>query len=250
MKRKKILAGNWKMNLDYRSALELANQITQSNSNITHILIPPTLYIPEVARIASQRSLFTGAQNCSSFSSGAYTGEISAGMIKSCGADYCLVGHSERRTLFGEKAAEINKKIAQCIGADLQPIICIGENLEERKSEKHFEIVSQQITEAISGFDKTTVSKMIFAYEPVWAIGTGLTASPEQAQEVHFFIRNRIKELYNSEISESVPILYGGSCNSKNAVSLFACSDVDGGLIGSASLKADEFEKISESFPV
>ncbi|MFN6038770.1 MAG: triose-phosphate isomerase [Bacteroidota bacterium] len=250
MKRKKILAANWKMNLDLQSACELANDIakTVNRGEILNIIFPPSLFLNEIKKIVSPNSIFTGAQNCSSFESGAYTGEISAKMIKSCGADYCLIGHSERRTIFAEDEKTIYSKINRCLDAEIFPILCVGENLSQRNEEKHFETVEIQILSALKALGQKSISKIIIAYEPVWAIGTGLTATPSQAQEIHAFIRQKLIDLVGRDYAENLSIIYGGSCNSSNAQEIFSCKDVDGGLIGSASLKAEEFGKISFSF--
>ena len=251
MNRKKILAGNWKMNLTLSSATELATQLSNKllNKSITTVLFPPSLFINEVSKTVETTPISLGAQNCSPFVSGAYTGEISPEMIKSCGAKYCLVGHSERRIYFQENESIINQKIKNCITSEIKPVLCVGEVLEERKASIHFEVIKKQIAGALSEINVQHLKEITIAYEPVWAIGTGLTASPEQAQEMHVFIRECIKNLYNINASQELVILYGGSCNSNNARELFTCPDVDGGLIGSASLNAEEFLKISESFP-
>ena len=250
MTRKKILAANWKMNLELGSAINLTNSIidTVNKNEILNIIFPPSLFLRDIQQIASEHSIFTGAQNCSSYESGAYTGEISTKMIKSCGADYCLVGHSERRTIFGEDDNTVNLKIIRCLENDVFPILCVGENLTQRNEEKHFETVENQLFCALKQLDKSSFSKIIIAYEPVWAIGTGLTATPNQAQEMHAFIREKLIDIFGKDTAENMSIIYGGSCNSSNAQDIFSCPDVDGGLIGSASLKAEEFSKISYSF--
>ncbi|MFN5183582.1 MAG: triose-phosphate isomerase [Bacteroidota bacterium] len=250
MIRKKILAANWKMNLDLNSAINLANGVSQNirKKDINYIFFPPSIYIREVVKIAKEENIFVGSQNCSEYNSGAYTGEISAEMIKSCGANYCLVGHSERRTIFVEADSTIRKKIERCLESEINPVLCVGENLDQRKSSQHFEIVKNQLYKSLEGLSSNELLKIIFAYEPVWAIGTGLTASPVEAQQMHAFIREEISGIYGSESANKIPILYGGSCNSNNAKELFACADVDGGLIGSASLKGEEFLKIADCF--
>ncbi|HOP12794.1 MAG TPA: triose-phosphate isomerase, partial [Lentimicrobium sp.] len=189
-----------------------------------------------------------GAQNLSEHEAGAYTGEISAAMIRSTGAEYVILGHSERRIYFGEHDQLIGKKIQQALRHELIPIYCCGEVLEEREAGRHFQVVEKQLSEALSGLDAGAFSKVVIAYEPVWAIGTGRTASPEQAQEMHAFIRKVLASRFGEPAANDTTILYGGSCNAANARELFANPDVDGGLIGGASLKAEDFVKIVNSF--
>ncbi len=189
-----------------------------------------------------------GAQNCSEHVSGAYTGEVSAAMVKSVGCDYVIIGHSERRMCFNENNKQLAEKIKRALENNLSPIFCIGEKKEEREKNIHFNLVKTQITEVLQNFSAKELDKLILAYEPVWAIGTGLTATTQQAQEMHAFIRKVLEETFGKLFADKTPILYGGSCNAQNAKDLFACDDVDGGLIGGASLKASDFCSIINSF--
>ena len=203
---------------------------------------------PELIRLLLQKLMIKASLNLSQFESGAYTGEISAAMIHSMGISHSILGHSERRMYFGENDIIIAAKIDLALKNGIIPIYCCGEVLEERKAEKHFEVVRSQVNEALFHLGEEAISTVIIAYEPVWAIGTGVTASSAQAQEMHAFIRSLLTEKYGSNISEEISILYGGSCNAKNAAELFANPDVDGGLIGGAALKAADFVTIVNSF--
>lgn len=251
MGRKKIVAGNWKMNTSYSEATLLVNEIvaTETSAGITKIFFPPFPFLKMVSDVTAVHSgFFTGAQDCSEHDKGAYTGEVSAHMISSVGCNYVLIGHSERRTYFKESNLQLVTKIKQAIAHNLVPVFCFGEELADRKKNKHFEIVNTQLVEVLKDFAPSQVKDFILAYEPVWAIGTGETATPQQAQEMHAHVRSCIQDLFdNSDVTE-VPILYGGSCNAQNARELFACPDVDGGLVGGASLKASDFCKIINSF--
>jgi triosephosphate isomerase len=189
-----------------------------------------------------------GAQNAHQAESGAYTGEISAKMVKSVGAEYVILGHSERRQYFGEDNALLAKKTDMALKHDLKPIFCIGETLQERQANEHFDIIKSQLTEGVFHLDATQFAKLVLAYEPVWAIGTGVTATSEQAQEIHEFIRKEIAAKYSQQLADDTTILYGGSCNPKNAPELFAMADIDGGLIGGASLKSRDFVDILKVF--
>ncbi len=251
MKRKKIVAGNWKMNTTAKEASNLVSEILSKkvDADVEKIFFPPFTFLQTVCDLTAHSDEFTvGAQNCSNHAKGAFTGEISASMIRSVGAHYVLVGHSERRTFFNENAQELIEKIQQAFANDLNVIFCFGEQLAERKTNQHFETVKQQLTEVLSQIDKDQLNRLVLAYEPVWAIGTGETASPEQAQEMHAFVREELKSFLGAEVADSTSILYGGSCNAQNAKQLFACADVDGGLIGGASLKAEDFCSIINSF--
>jgi triosephosphate isomerase (TIM) len=251
--RKKIVAGNWKMNKTFQDAedlmFEIADELTEKGSGDAEVIIcPPAVYLEMSSDIAAENGFMIGAQNLSQWDSGAYTGEISAAMIHSMGISHCILGHSERRTYFGENDKTIAAKIDLALKYGITPIYCCGEVLAERQAEKHFDVVRTQVSEALFHLGKEAVSQVIVAYEPVWAIGTGVTASPDQAQEMHAFIRLLLTEKYGSEVSEEIPLLYGGSCNAQNAAELFAKTDVDGGLIGGASLKAADFVTIVNSF--
>ena len=248
--RKKIVAGNWKMNTDLNQAIDLTRQIRLSdfNKNAQLILVPPFPFLFSVVETTNNSVIQVGAQNCSKESSGAFTGEVSAQMLASLNVKYVLVGHSERRTYFKESNADLADKVSQCLSNNLIPIFCCGELLEERKNEIHFEVVKQQLSESLFHLSSEQIKNIVIAYEPVWAIGTGETATPFQAQEMHLYIRNFLAKKYDQTVANSIPILYGGSCNTANAKELFALPDVDGGLIGGASLKATDFVAISNSF--
>ena len=251
--RKKIVAGNWKMNKDFQDAedlmFEIVDELTEKGSGDTEVIVcPPAVYLEMSSDIAAENGFLVGAQNLSQWESGAYTGEISASMLHSMGITHCILGHSERRSYFGETDKIIAAKVDLTLKYGMTPIYCCGEVLAERQSEKHFEVVRTQVSEALFHLGKETISNVIIAYEPVWAIGTGVTASSEQAQEMHGFIRGLLTEKYGADVSAEISILYGGSCNAKNAAELFANPDVDGGLIGGASLKAADFVAIVNSF--
>lgn len=252
--RKKIVAGNWKMNLDYTAGQSLFSEVLNIvNDEVLGeqevVVCPPFIYLNSLAQLAKQNpKVSIGAQNCHQAESGAFTGEISASMIKSVGAEYVILGHSERRQYFGESDSLLAEKTNTVLKNGLKPIFCIGETLDERNGGKYFEIIKQQLNHGIFNLTAEDFSKVVLAYEPVWAIGTGLTASPEQAQEVHAFIRKEIGTKYNAEVAENTTILYGGSCNPKNAAELFSQKDIDGGLIGGASLKSRDFVDIAKTF--
>jgi triosephosphate isomerase (TIM) len=252
MSRKKIVAGNWKMNLELTEAIELVKGIVSDstrNTKVEKIFFPPFTFLQPVSDLLIEEQTFlTGAQNCSEFEKGAYTGEVSARMIRSSGARYVLVGHSERRQYFNETHVSMTGKIAQALSCRLKVIYCVGEKLDERKNNRHFDTVKVQLEEVLSKFPEGKSGELVIAYEPVWAIGTGENATPGQAQEMHAFIRKTIGTIFTAEIAQVMPVLYGGSCNAANAGELFSCIDVDGGLIGGASLKAAEFSTIIQSF--
>jgi len=209
------------------------------------IFAPPFTFLEECSKLVSNtKGVYVAAQNCHSAEKGAFTGEISAVMIKAAGADYVIIGHSERRTIFAENNAFLAQKVNTAIKNNLHPIFCCGESLKEREENIHFNVVETQLQESLFHLPDHQIKSCVIAYEPVWAIGTGLNASPEQAQEMHAFIRNLLMKKYGKAISSDISILYGGSCNGENARVLFGNSDVDGGLIGGASLKAVEFMRI------
>ena len=208
----------------------------------------PFIHLSSVVNSIDTTKIGVSAQNCADKVSGAYTGEVSAGMIASTGAKYVILGHSERRAYYHETPAMLKEKVILALASNLTPIFCIGEVLEERESEKHFEVVKSQIEASLFDLSTEDFSKLVLAYEPVWAIGTGKTATAAQAQEMHAFIRQTIAEKYGKEIANDTSILYGGSCNASNAKELFSNSDVDGGLIGGASLGVDKFMPIIEAF--
>lgn len=248
--RKNIVAGNWKMNKNLQEGIELAKEINAAvlGTNTTVVLCTPFIHLSEVSKIINKEALFLGAQNCSDKESGAYTGEVSASMIKSTGATYVILGHSERRAYYGETNELLAEKTKIALANGLTPIFCIGEVLEEREAGKHFDVVKTQLDESLFGLSEEDFGKIVIAYEPVWAIGTGKTASPEQAQEIHKVIRDHVASKYGTQVANECSILYGGSCKPSNAAELFANPDVDGGLIGGASLKAEDFMGIVNAF--
>ncbi len=204
-------------------------------------------HLSEIVKLSRGTGIGVGAQNCAAEAKGAYTGEVSAEMIASLGVEYVILGHSERRQYYGETSETLNKKMAQAYANNLTPIYCVGENLEEREAGKHFDVVRQQVEEVVFNLTPEQFSKLIIAYEPVWAIGTGKTATADQAQEIHAYIRKVLAEKFGDAANETV-ILYGGSCKPANAAEIFAKEDVDGGLIGGAALKADDFIAIGKGF--
>jgi len=250
--RKNIVAGNWKMNNNFAEAEELVGSIAdvldEKKIKCEVIICPPALYLEMASDYAEESILSIASQNVSSFDNGAYTGEISASMLSEMEIPYSLVGHSERRKYFNETDAVLSEKVDRLLDYNMKPIFCFGEQLDERESGNHFEVVKSQITKGVFHLNNDEFQNVVLAYEPVWAIGTGVVATPEQAQEMHSYIRGLISDKYGKETAEDTTILYGGSCNAQNAATLFANKDVDGGLIGGASLKADDFVKIVTSF--
>jgi len=251
--RKKIVAGNWKMNNSLNRGIELAAEINkmvrkQEDHDVTVILAPPFIHLPDVARIVDKDMVGVSAQNCAAEPKGAFTGEVSAKMIKSTGAEFIIIGHSERRQYYKEDHEVLKQKVKLTLENGLTPIFCCGELLSERESGNHFDIVKGQLQDSLFNLPAHDFSKVVIAYEPVWAIGTGVTASSDQAQEMHAFIRKTLTEKYGEEVAQNVSILYGGSCKPSNAKELFANKDVDGGLIGGAALKAEDFLAIINSF--
>ena len=247
--RKKIVAGNWKMNKTLPEGIQLAEEVNEKVKalqvpEVKVILGTPFIHLAEVSKIVDPAIISISAQNCATEACGAYTGEISAAMVASTGSTHVILGHSERRSYYGETDAILVKKVAQALANQLEIIFCIGEVLAEREAGKHFEVVKSQLENGLFQLSPEEFSHIILAYEPVWAIGTGKTATSAQAQEMHAFIRKVLTEKYGKEIAENTSILYGGSCNAKNADELFSNPDVDGGLIGGASLKAEDFSLI------
>jgi triosephosphate isomerase len=246
--RKKIVAGNWKMNKTLNEATSLISEIisllpTKINADI--IIAPPFLFIQKAVDLTKRSAVIKiAAQNCSEHDKGAFTGEVSAEMISSMGAKAVIIGHSERRQYFKETSVQLFSKVQLALKNNLTPIFCIGEMLEERNANRHFEVIKTQLADTVFKLSKEDFAQLVIAYEPVWAIGTGVTATSDQAQEIHAHIRTLISENYTTEVADACRILYGGSCNAKNARELFNCPDVDGGLIGGASLIADDFIKI------
>jgi len=246
--RRKVIAGNWKMNNDLKETQNLISKLSSGlpldNLNCDVVVCPPFTSLFEAQTLLKDTKVKLGAQNMYFESSGAFTGEISAAMLKSVGCEYVILGHSERRTIFGETDELINNKIKKAIASELKPIFCIGELLEEREAGITENIIEKQLKFGLKDISSEEIVNVIIAYEPVWAIGTGKTASPEQAEEVHKFIRSLINEKYGESISENIIIQYGGSVNSKNAKELLFQKNIDGALIGGASLKADSFIEI------
>jgi triosephosphate isomerase len=252
--RKKIVAGNWKMNLNFEEGQKLTSEIInmledENDKEIVVVLNPPFTHLYPVKKlIADRHNLFLGSQNCSDKASGAYTGEISAIMLASFGAQYVIIGHSERRQYFKESNELLTAKTKQALENGLTPIFCCGEPLEIREAGTHEAYVKNQLTESLFEFSTEEISKIVIAYEPIWAIGTGKTASSDQAQEMHAALRSHFASKFGATIADNLSILYGGSCNPGNAKEIFSKADVDGGLIGGASLKSRDFVDIIKSF--
>lgn len=249
--RKNIVAGNWKMNTTLEEGVELADQVNNllqgKDKNCDVVICVPFTHLTSVNAVIDQNLLGLGAENCSEHEKGAYTGEVSAAMVKSTGASHVILGHSERRQYFGENNAQLLEKTKQALKNGLTPIFCVGEVLEERENGTYNDVVASQ-TEALFELPAEEFGKIVIAYEPVWAIGTGKTATAEQAQDMHAHIRQVIAGKYGKEVADNTSILYGGSCKPSNAKELFAKPDVDGGLIGGAALDAESFMGIVEAF--
>ena len=250
--RKNIVAGNWKMNTTLQEGVALAEEVNAAladrKANCDVIICVPFTHLASIAAKIDQKKLGLGAENCADHEKGAYTGEVSAAMVASTGATYVILGHSERRQYYGETAEMLRAKVALALANGLTPIFCIGEVLEERDANKHFDVVKAQIVDGLFNLSAEDFGKIILAYEPVWAIGTGKTATADQAEEMHAHIRKTVEEKYGKEVAENTSILYGGSCKPSNAKELFAKPDVDGGLIGGASLKCADFMGIVDAF--
>ena len=263
--RKKIVAGNWKMNLDFSEANDLMQDITDTLSSektkagVDMIIFPPFPYLELVSDFAygydeeedldalEEPIFYYGGQNCASTKNGAYTGEVSAEMLSSMDCTHVIIGHSERRKYFNETSEELLAKVNLALDNELVPVFCCGESLEERESNKHLEVINKQLSETVFKLKESEFSNIIIAYEPVWAIGTGKTATSEQAEEMLSYIRGLIKAKYSAKCADEALLLYGGSCNEKNAKELFSCPNIDGGLIGGASLDAGKFCKIFDA---
>jgi triosephosphate isomerase len=250
--RKNIVAGNWKMNLNREEGIALVEDVLAKlpANNNTHVIFSPSfVYLHKVAKMcANTPKVVAAAQDCSANEKGAFTGEVSASMLASCGARYVVLGHSERRANFAESNENLKTKVGQAFSNDLKVIFCCGESLGQRESGVHFEWIKSQLSESLFHLSVEEFKNIVIAYEPIWAIGTGVTASTNQAQEVHAFIRDLLVDQYGNEVAENTSILYGGSCKPSNAKELFASQDIDGGLIGGASLKAADFVAITQSF--
>lgn len=249
--RKKIVAGNWKMNTTPCEGVELAKGVAAGRGEVCDcvnlIVCPPFTHLSSVIESLAGSNVAVGAQDCATEVKGAYTGEVAASMIAALGCKYVILGHSERRQYYGETSETLNKKMARAYENNLTPIYCVGENLDEREAERHFDVVKAQIEEVVFNLSEEQFKNLVIAYEPVWAIGTGKTATAEQAQEIHAYIREVLRSKFGAA-AEECPILYGGSCKPSNASEIFAKEDVDGGLIGGAALKADDFLAIGKSF--
>jgi triosephosphate isomerase (TIM) len=252
--RKKIVAGNWKMNLSLEEGQRLTSEILHQYANVINkqvsvVLNPPFPHLYPVKNLIGEtQGIFLGAQNCSDKESGAFTGEVSAKILASFGVSHVILGHSERREYFKEGDALLATKVNQALAHGLTPIFCCGESLQTREEGNHISVVSAQLTASLFHLSAEEFSKVVIAYEPIWAIGTGKTATADQAQEMHQALRAHIAATYGKELAERISILYGGSANPGNAKELFAKPDVDGGLIGGASLKAGDFIEIIRSF--
>lgn len=247
--RKKIVAGNWKMNLLWDEALELAQGVSEASNRVNNadlIVFPSFIFAPTI--ISKNPELNVGLQNFHPADKGAFTGEVSITQAKNIGAKYVLVGHSERRAIFHENEKFLKEKVDAALVNDLTPVFCCGEPLEIREANNELTYVKQQLIDSLFHVSAENMAKCIIAYEPVWAIGTGKTASVDQAESMHKSIRSWIAETYSKELSEEISILYGGSCNASNAKELFACENVDGGLIGGAALQLETFITIAQSF--
>ena len=250
--RKNIVAGNWKMNKTLQEGIELAKDLNailaNEKPNCDVVICTPFIHLASVTPLVDASKIAVGAENCADKESGAYTGETSAAMIASTGAKYVILGHSERRAYYGETSAILKDKVKLALANNLTPLFCIGEVLEEREANKQNEVVKAQLSEALFDLSAEDFAKIVIAYEPVWAIGTGKTATGEQAQEIHAYIRSVIADKYGKDVANNTSILYGGSCKASNAKELFANPDVDGGLIGGASLSAEDFKGVIDGF--
>ena len=241
--RTKMVAGNWKMNKNLQEGVALATELKEQvkNPKCEVVIGTPFIHLATVCELLKDSSIKVAAENCADKEKGAYTGEVSAEMVASTGAQYCILGHSERRAYYHETPEILKEKVLLALANGLKPIFCIGEVKEEREANIQNEVVKSQLEGSLFNLSAEDFGKITLAYEPVWAIGTGLTATPAQAQEIHAYIRSLIAEKYGKQVADDTTILYGGSCNEKNAAELFANPDVDGGLIGGASLVAEKF---------
>jgi triosephosphate isomerase len=250
--RKKIVAGNWKMNTTVPEGIELAKQVVaraaETPANVGLIVAAPFTHLGSVAEAIKGSKVELAAQNCADHTSGAYTGEVSVAMLKSVGCKWTILGHSERRQYYGETDEKLVVKTQLALAEGLGVILCVGENLDEREAGRHFDVVTSQIKNVLYGFSAEDMKNIVVAYEPVWAIGTGKTATAEQAEEIHACIRKVLADKFGAQVAEDTTILYGGSCKPSNAQELFAKPDIDGGLIGGASLKAADFMGIVTAF--
>lgn len=250
--RKHIVAGNWKMNTTVPEGIELAKAVVAKSaevpSDVKLIIATPFTHLCPVAEVIKGSSVALSAENCADKASGAYTGEISAAMLASASCEYVVLGHSERRQYYGETDGKLVEKVKLALANGLKVILCVGENLEEREAGKHFDVCGAQTKNVLYNFSAEELANIVIAYEPVWAIGTGKTATAEQAQEIHAYIRKVVANKFGKAVAEEMSILYGGSCKPSNAKELFSQPDIDGGLIGGAALKAEDFIGIALSF--
>ena len=249
--RKKIVAGNWKMNMNLQDGVALAKELndtlTAQKPNCGVIICTPFIHLASIAQFLDQSVIGLGAENCADKEKGAYTGEVSAEMVKSTGAQYVIIGHSERRGYCNDTPEVLKKKVLLALKNGLKVIFCIGESLEEREANKQNEVVKAELEGSVFNLSAEEFKNIIVAYEPIWAIGTGKTATADQAEEIHAYIRSVIADKYGKEVADDTTILYGGSCKASNAPELFAKPDIDGGLIGGASLKAADFKGIIDA---
>ena len=242
--RKPIIAGNWKLNKNIKEAVDLVSELKAKCGGLNKIDIvvcPVFTALSKVSDVLKGSNIGLGAQDLYWQESGAFTGEVSASLLKDAGCQYVIIGHSERRQFFGETNTTVNNKIKAALAQGLTPIVCVGENLQEREAGKTFDVIKDHVENSLKGFSAEDMQKMVVAYEPVWAIGTGKTATPAQAQEVHGFIRKLLETMHNKTVAESIRIQYGGSVKAENAKELISQPDIDGALVGGASLKADSF---------
>ena len=248
--RKKIVAGNWKMNKNLQEGVALAKELTEvvKNPNCGVIICTPFIHLASVAEIVKDSAIELGSENCADKEKGAYTGEVSAEMVKSTGAQWVILGHSERREYYNETPEILKEKVQLALANGLKVLFCIGETLEEREANKQNEVVKAELAGSVFNLSAEEWKNIVIAYEPIWAIGTGKTATAEQAEEIHAYIRSCVAEVYGQEVADDTTILYGGSCKASNAPELFAKPDIDGGLIGGASLKAADFKGIIDAW--
>ena len=246
--RKKIVAGNWKMNTLVAEGKALAEAVaagSAKSAGCSLVVAPPFVHLTTVGEALKGSKVALAAQNCADQPKGAFTGEVSAAMLKGIGCEYVILGHSERRQYYGETSETLSKKVRLVLDEGMKVIFCVGEKLEERNEGRHFDVVGAQVEEVLFNLSAEEMASVVVAYEPVWAIGTGVTATSAQAQEIHAFLRRKLAEKFGAGVADNTTILYGGSCKPSNAAELFACPDIDGGLIGGAALKADDFLAIA-----
>lgn len=250
--RQNIVAGNWKMNTIKPEGVELASEVAKAAANLSNgvklIVAPPFTHLCAVNKALKGSGVELSAQNCADHIKGAYTGEVSVDMIKAVGCQWVILGHSERRQYYGETDAKLVEKVKLALEAGVKVILCVGENLEEREAGKHFDVCKEQTENVLYNFTAEDMANIVIAYEPVWAIGTGKTATADQAQEIHAYIRKVVADKFGAEVANEMSILYGGSCKPSNAKELFSQPDIDGGLIGGAALKAEDFINIALAF--